>query len=25
VPGEVPHFEHVERTVSRRLRAVGLL
>ena len=25
VPGEVPHFEQVERTVSRRLRAVGLL
>ena len=25
VPGEVPHFEHVERTVSRQLRAVGLL
>ena len=25
VPGEVPHFERVERTVSRRLRAVGLL
>jgi uncharacterized protein len=25
VTGEVPHFEHVERTVSRRLRAVGLL
>ena len=25
VPGEAPHFEQVERTVSRRLRAVGLL
>lgn len=25
VPGEVPHFEHVERTVTRRLRGVGLL
>ena len=25
VPGEVPHLEHVERSVSRRLRAVGLL
>ena len=25
VPGEVPHFEHVERTVARRLRGVGLL
>lgn len=25
VPGDIPHFEHVERAVSRRLRAVGLL
>ena len=25
VSGEVPHFEQVERTVSRRLRTVGLL
>ena len=25
VPGEVPHFEQVERSVSRRLRAIGLL
>ena len=25
VPGEVPHFDQVERTVSRRLRGVGLL
>lgn len=25
VSGEVPHFEQVERTVSRRLRAAGLL
>ncbi len=25
VPGEVPHFENVERTVTRRLRGVGLL
>lgn len=25
MPGDVPHFEHVERTVSRHLRAVGLL
>lgn len=25
VPGEVPHFEQVERSVSRHLRAVGLL
>ncbi len=25
VPGEVPHFEHVERTVTQRLRGVGLL
>lgn len=25
VPGQVPHFEHVGRTVSRQLRAAGLL
>ena len=25
VPGEVPHFERVERTVTRRLRGAGLL
>jgi predicted nucleotidyltransferase component of viral defense system len=25
VPGEVPHFEQVERSVSRHLRAVALL
>ena len=25
VPGDVPHFEQVERSVSRRLRAIGLL
>ena len=25
LPGEVPHFEHVKRTVSRQLRSAGLL
>ena len=25
VPGQVPHFEQVERTVLRRLRGSGLL
>lgn len=25
VPGDVPHFEQVERSVSRRLRGVGML
>jgi len=25
VPGEVPHFDQVERAVSRWLRSVGLL
>ncbi len=25
LPGQIPHFEHVERAVSRRLRSVSLL